>query len=1244
MATLLNNLRCVGNIHVEGDSVIQGNLVVQGTTTQVDTENVLVEDAHMYVNSNYVTSGAPVTGGLVVNYNPLAVTTTIAAGGIVEGTGAGHTINVASEAGFSANDLIQITDADNVNNNGLYEILGTSPGVITAKEVTTEDFTQDSMNTDPTVAGNITKVTVSVIRSGTDGVWEVGAGSSSGIVFTDLATTGAIITAHSGLTGLGADDHTQYVLLLGRSGGQDIIGGTAASDSLTLESTSNGTKGTIDLLDPTRVDDLDTLTATTLALGKATATKVEIADTGVVTEALGNFNVLGDYQTKGTSGVISRTGLGGANCHIISENPDADFAGLTGSNNIILGNDCGISIGSAFNNMCIGTLAANSLVSGIYNVIIGTNAGQEMTTGSCNVAIGDWAGREITSGNFNMALGANSCGAFSFSTTTGDSNTAIGDRAMSDLSTGDNNVAIGRNCLDTLTTGIRNFAIGGNANITNSSGSYRGGIGYNVDLDVDHQFTLGSSTLSETFTCLKPGITSVADMGSGLRQWRDGYFSGYSKAAGLYVNSQYTSTTAIDSGGIVVNYDPTATATTVAGSFTNAANSTVVTTGSATFATTDIIAVTGTHSNDGFYEVLSHVGTTLTIDGTPNESFLQTSFDDDTAGLGAIRKINVSVIRVGTDGVWETGAGSTTVITFTDIAGTNADHGLLSGLGDDDHTQYTLLAGRAGGQDIIGGTGVSDSLTLESTSNGTKGTIDLLDPTRVDDIDALTATTLALGKATATKVEIGASDILSEALGDLKSQRYLLGLDLSLIPVAGGQSVVTSWYGLQLTGNRQVSVDYTPIDYGFRTDYGVLVPCQQSDKIAFMIRGDTGQTADLSVWENSAGTTLAAVTAAGLFETDGLDSHTATTLSIGAATATKVEIADTGVITEIQGNVDVLGDYYHSGDVGVITLTGLGGSNNYVTSTSAYGAIAAGATDNILIGTGAGTSITTGDANVCIGTNTGTALVTASNNIFIGDDAGDSATGAQNIAIGGSTFGGAGSGSNNVAIGHTALTGNASAEDNVAIGYRSLFAVNSAAADGNTAVGSRAGELITSASLNTLIGHQAGNVVTTGTGNVCIGYNANVTTGTQANQIAIGQGATTTAADSCVIGNSSITVIRAGGDRTCDLGSAAQYFKTLYIENVVEGVKSYTGAGAHVLATDGERVNKVSHTGAASVTLPTAPTEGTKYTIININTGAVTINRGGSDTINDGSSTSFSLASQYDRATFQYVGTIWFTV
>jgi hypothetical protein len=52
-------------------------------------------------------------------------------------------------------------------------------------------------------------------------------------------------------------------------------------------------------------------------------------------------------------------------------------------------------------------------------------------------------------------------------------------------------------------------------------------------------------------------------------------------------------------------------------------------------------------------------------------------------------------------------------------------HGDITGLtsGDAGHTQFVMLAGRAGGQDIQGGTAASEDLTLESTSHATKGLV-----------------------------------------------------------------------------------------------------------------------------------------------------------------------------------------------------------------------------------------------------------------------------------------------------------------------------------------------------------------------------------------------------------------------------------------------------------------------------------------------------------------------------------------
>lgn len=89
-----------------------------------------------------------------------------------------------------------------------------------------------------------------------------------------------------------------------------------------------------------------------------------------------------------------------------------------------------------------------------------------------------------------------------------------------------------------------------------------------------------------------------------------------------------------------------------------------------------------------------------------------------TGAQGVLRfndDLDVLEYHDGTD--WQSAAGG----------GGVTDHGALTGLSDDDHTQYVLLAGRAAGQVLTGGTASGDDLTLRSTTNATKGDIIVAD-------------------------------------------------------------------------------------------------------------------------------------------------------------------------------------------------------------------------------------------------------------------------------------------------------------------------------------------------------------------------------------------------------------------------------------------------------------------------------------------------------------------------------------
>jgi hypothetical protein len=90
-------------------------------------------------------------------------------------------------------------------------------------------------------------------------------------------------------------------------------------------------------------------------------------------------------------------------------------------------------------------------------------------------------------------------------------------------------------------------------------------------------------------------------------------------------------------------------------------------------------------------------------------------------------------------------ADDTLKTTCTLSGGGVSDHGLLTGLADDDHTQYGLLAGRSGGQTLIGGTGAGDDLVFSTTSNVTKGTYRFTDLISCDTIDSDASGNLTCG-------------------------------------------------------------------------------------------------------------------------------------------------------------------------------------------------------------------------------------------------------------------------------------------------------------------------------------------------------------------------------------------------------------------------------------------------------------------------------------------------------------------
>jgi hypothetical protein len=125
---------------------------------------------------------------------------------------------------------------------------------------------------------------------------------------------------------------------------------------------------------------------------------------------------------------------------------------------------------------------------------------------------------------------------------------------------------------------------------------------------------------------------------------------------------------------------------------------------------------------------------------TPSDNVLGASFLVDGSGTGESQLPNRRILTAGTNVTFvDNGAGGTLVINAT--GGGASDHGALTGLGDDDHTQYALLAGRGTGQTLIGGAASGNNLLLQSTSDATRGvvrSVDNMEVTRSADGVAVT--------------------------------------------------------------------------------------------------------------------------------------------------------------------------------------------------------------------------------------------------------------------------------------------------------------------------------------------------------------------------------------------------------------------------------------------------------------------------------------------------------------------------
>lgn len=143
-----------------------------------------------------------------------------------------------------------------------------------------------------------------------------------------------------------------------------------------------------------------------------------------------------------------------------------------------------------------------------------------------------------------------------------------------------------------------------------------------------------------------------------------------------------------------------------------------------------------------------------------------------------------------------------------------------------------------------------------------------------------------------------------------------------------------------------------------------------------------------------------------------------------------------GVITITTGSANTQGTAVFTASGSTVTQTFSDASQNLGLGSGALDSIVAGAVNNVAIGVGAGTAVTTGDNNVFVGTEAGLNFQSANDCVFVGQAAGRDCVQSYNTAVGSLALQRAVSGIGNCCFGREAGQGYTGAEAyNICIGF-----------------------------------------------------------------------------------------------------------------------------------------------------------------------------------------------------------------